>query len=72
MTTITKEMAQNAKSKLQSNTWPSQAALGLTKVGADYAVKVNLSEPTDTTVLPQALDGVAVVYDMVGKVQAQQ
>ena len=72
MATITKEMAQGAKNKLQSATWPSQAALGLTKVGEDYAIKVNLTDPTDVSALPQCVDGVAVVYEVVGKIQTQQ
>lgn len=70
--TITKEMAQDAKRKLKNNGWPSQVALGLTKVGDDYAVKVNLAQATDTSILPQSVDGVAVVYEVVGTMQAQQ
>jgi hypothetical protein len=42
--------------------------VGLTKVGEDYAVKVNLSEPTEHAI-PKRVDGVCVVVEVVGAVR---
>jgi hypothetical protein len=42
--------------------------LGLTKVGASYAVKVNLADaPAFGISLPDAIDGVPVVYEITGQ-----
>ena len=43
--------------------------VGITKVGADYAVKVNLRSPLPKGVtLPADIDGVPVCVDIVGKI----
>lgn len=47
-------------------------AVGITRVGDDYAVKVNLSEPADPGVeLPTEIDGVRVCVEVTGKVRAR-
>lgn len=44
--------------------------VGITQVGEDYAVKVNLAEPPGEGVsLPDQLDGVPVVVEVVGRIQ---
>lgn len=40
--------------------------VGLTKVGADHAVKVNLARAHEG--LPAELDGVPIVYEVVGRI----
>ena len=43
------------------------ASTGLTKIGASYAVKINLvEEPRDQTALPNSIKGVRIVYEVVG------
>ena len=43
--------------------------IGITWVGEDYAVKLNLdSAPPDGLDLPRAVDGVPVVVEVVGKI----
>jgi hypothetical protein len=43
--------------------------LGLTSVGSRYAVKVNLSEQPENLSLPDDVDGVPVVIDVVGAIK---
>jgi hypothetical protein len=46
--------------------------IGIGLSGAEPALKVNLArEPADRSLLPQTIDGVPVVYDVVGKVTAR-
>jgi hypothetical protein len=43
--------------------------VGLTKVGASYAIKVNLREAAPATAnLPDSIDGVQVLYEVVGTI----
>lgn len=43
--------------------------LGLTQVGDDYAVKVNLEDPLRPGLeLPESIDGVALVVEHVGRI----
>ena len=43
--------------------------VGLTKVGASYAIKVNLRQaPPPTAVPPASIDGVQVLYEIVGQI----
>jgi hypothetical protein len=45
-------------------------AVGITRVGDDYAVKVNLSEPADPGMqLPAEIDGVRVCVEVTGKIR---
>ncbi|WP_272840486.1 MULTISPECIES: hypothetical protein [Rhodoplanes] len=44
--------------------------LGIGLSGADPALKVNLrSRPADSSALPQTIDGVPVIYDVVGPIR---
>jgi hypothetical protein len=46
--------------------------VGITQVGADYAVKVNLTEPpAEGTDLPREVNGVPVVIEVVGHIVKQ-
>jgi len=43
--------------------------IGITQVGEDYAVKLNLAAaPADDVDLPRAVDGVPVIVEVVGKI----
>jgi hypothetical protein len=43
--------------------------VGITQVGEDYAVKVNLAEaPDDGASLPKSIDGVPIVVEVVGRI----
>ena len=45
------------------------AGVGLTRVGSDYAVKVNLEMESDPGVeMPDSLEGVPVKVEIVGKI----
>lgn len=45
-------------------------AVGITRVGPDYAVKVNLSEPPKPGVkVPTEVDGVPIKIDVVGTIR---
>ena len=43
--------------------------VGLTRRGGGYAVKVNLGKSVDTAKLPHDLNGVPLVFEVVGKVR---
>jgi hypothetical protein len=45
--------------------------VGLTRVDQGYAVKVNLSAPLDGALIPQEVDGVPIVVDVVGRIAAR-
>jgi hypothetical protein len=46
--------------------------VGLTKIGDSYAVKVNMREQVRTpNALPDSIDGVRIVYEVVGPVSPQ-
>ena len=51
----------------------SVSGIGITQVGEDYAVKVNLaSAPPSELTLPQDLDGVPIVFEVVGTISARK
>lgn len=62
------EDARRAKSQVMTAVGDDVpvVGVGLTKIGADHAVKVNLAEPREG--LPDRLDGVPVVYEVVGRI----
>jgi hypothetical protein len=47
------------------------AGVGLTKVGNSFAVKVNLREQGVAGGLPDSVDGVPVVYEVVGRISSR-
>ncbi len=47
--------------------------VGITRVGGGFGVKVNLSEkPASGTELPQDIDGVPIVVELVGKISKRE
>lgn len=46
--------------------------IGITRVGGQYAVKVNVREPIDgKIVVPDEIDGVAVCVEVTGRIRAR-
>jgi hypothetical protein len=45
--------------------------VGITRLGDDYAVKVNVSERVDPGELPAEIDGVRVCVEVTGKIRAR-
>ncbi|MHC4547842.1 MAG: hypothetical protein ACYTEZ_03615 [Planctomycetota bacterium] len=72
--TITLDLARAAKEKakaLLANV-PEVNGIGIARRGDDYAVKVNLeTEPEDRSDLPTVIDGVRVVFHVVGRIRRQ-
>lgn len=47
-------------------------AIGIGLIGSEPALKVNLgAEPASRTALPRELDGVPIVYEVVGKISSK-
>lgn len=70
---ITIDQARLAKVKAGDIAKAAHASLsgvGITRVDGSYAVKVNLSEAAETR-LPKRVDGVPIVYEVVGKIAKQ-
>ena len=65
------ERARAAKRRLRE-LLPADLAvngIGITQVGEDYAVKLNLAAPpADDLDLPRTVDGVPVVVEVVGRI----
>jgi hypothetical protein len=58
---------ESAKALLTS--LPGVVGVGITKLGDDYAIKVNLREPLPTGVsVPERIGDVPVCLDVVGKI----
>jgi hypothetical protein len=70
--TLAQARAAKARAaKLLANIAPD-AAVGLTRAGAGYGIKVNLQRPLGTAkTLPAQVDGVPVKCEVVGKVRKQ-
>jgi hypothetical protein len=46
--------------------------IGITRIGGEYAIKVNLSEPVDPGIaLPTEIDGVPVRVEVTGPIRAR-
>ncbi|HEV8239977.1 MAG TPA: hypothetical protein VGS57_11465 [Thermoanaerobaculia bacterium] len=64
------ERARAAKRRLRE-LLPKAAevnGIGITQVGEDYAVKLNLAAPVEDLDLPDSVDGVPVVVEVVGRI----
>ncbi|MDB4952170.1 MAG: hypothetical protein JWM27_4819 [Gemmatimonadetes bacterium] len=46
--------------------------VGITKVANDYAVMLNLSDPTSADLVPSHLDGVPVRVEVTGSIRVQR
>ena len=60
------EQARAARDKLIAQ-HPSVSA-GVTKVGSEYAIKANVSSTAERDKLPEEVDGVVIVSEVVGQV----
>jgi hypothetical protein len=72
MPQITLEQARAAKEVVKKicERLGVDAAVGISRVGDDYAVKVNLSEPPKPDVkLPTQVDGVPLKLEIVGTIR---
>ena len=68
--TIERARAAKAAAKKELAHVPGVSGFGLTKVGADYALKLNLSEALPPGVkVPQSIDGVPVRVEVVGTIR---
>lgn len=68
------ERARGAKARVRSVLPKSVKVngVGITQVGDDYAVKVNLAErPRPGVSLPDKIDGVPIVMEVVGRITKQ-
>lgn len=45
--------------------------IGLTRNGTEWAVKINLAQPIAGDILPQEVDGVAVLTEVVGPIDSR-
>jgi hypothetical protein len=74
MSEISLEQAQAAK-KIALRRFKklgSVTGVGITRVGGEYAVKVNLSEPIDPGVtMPSEIDGVPLRVEVTGAIKAR-
>jgi hypothetical protein len=74
MSEVTLEKARAAKQvALQRfGTLEKVVGVGITRVGGEYAIKVNLSEPVGPeTELPAEIDGVPVRVEVTGVIRAR-
>jgi hypothetical protein len=71
MPATTLDQARAAKEALRARLAGQTAVvgIGITRVGEDYAVKVNLE--TATVTVPERVDGVRVVTEVVGSIRKQ-
>lgn len=69
------EQARAAKAKLVARigTLSALAGIGLTQIGDDYALKVNLTEDADGEIpeIPTEIDGVTILQQVVGAIRRQ-
>jgi hypothetical protein len=64
------EQARLAKSKARTaaEAYAGVVGVGLTKIGDSYAIKVNLCREPVQEDLPHSIDGVPIVYEVVGTI----
>jgi hypothetical protein len=68
----TVEQARAAKEKAKQ-LFTDNVGVGITRVGGDYAVKVNLSDPmADPENAPTSIEGVPIQFEVVGRIRKQQ
>jgi hypothetical protein len=72
---ITLDHARAAKesAKAMLSALPGLVGVGITKVGEDYALKVNLDAPLPAGVsAPERIGGVAVLVEVVGRITKRE
>jgi hypothetical protein len=71
---ITMDQARTAKDKakslFKSHHW-SATAIGIGRKGDDLAVKINLEKPRIDDDMPREINGVPVIYEVVGTIVAR-
>lgn len=68
--TIERARAAKAAAKAELARVPGVSGVGLTKVGAGYALKLNLREALPPSVkVPRSIDGVPVRVEVVGPIR---
>ncbi len=65
------DKARGVKSKIRSRIGRDAdiAGIGISKIGADYCVKVNLRRDPHRS-LPETIDGVRIKYEVVGEIRS--
>lgn len=74
MPQVTLEQAQAAKQSVlrRLGTLAQVVGVGISRVGGEYVIKVNLSEPIEPgTELPTEIDGVRVRVEITGTIRAR-
>ena len=66
---LTKARAAKKRAVVEFSHLTCVTGVGITRVGEDYAVKVNVSEPVDPGQLPAEIDGVRVCVEVTGKIR---
>lgn len=72
MSKVTLKRAQAAKREVQrlASRIDKAAAVGITRIGEVYGVKVNLSTPLeDRSAIPTEIDGVQIRVEVVGQIR---
>lgn len=68
---VSLEQARAVKTKAKRELGPGfqVVGVGLTKVSGCPAVKVNLAQPPSGTAMPKQIDGVPLVFEVVGRIR---
>jgi hypothetical protein len=62
--------AAKKKAQTQFGAWPQVIALGITRTGTEYAVKISLNEPLPLSRrIPSSIDGVPIVVQVTGPIR---
>jgi hypothetical protein len=70
-TSLTKARAAKKRVVAEFSHLACVTGIGITRVGDDYAVKVNLSHPVGPGELPAEIDGVRVCVEVTGRIRAR-
>jgi hypothetical protein len=70
-TSLTKARAAKKRVVAEFSHLACVTGVGITRMGDDYAVKVNVSERLDPGELPAEIDGVRVCVEVTGKIRAR-
>lgn len=69
MATLAAARAAKRKAASRLARVPQVNGIGVMRVGAGYALKVNLAEPVGPDVIPDAVDGVPLRAEVVGRIR---
>lgn len=68
VTSIEQARLVKSKARTAAEAYASVVGVGLMKIGDSYAIKVNLCEQPAQEALPHSIDGVPIVYEIVGTI----